>query len=91
MYSLRYGTLPIVRKTGGLADTIIDFVGDPERGNGFVFEEYTGNAMLQALQNAVKTFQDIKTWRKIQKRAMKADFSWQFSAENFGKIYQKMI
>lgn len=91
MYSLRYGTLPIVRKTGGLADTIIDFVGDPERGNGFVFEEYTGNAMLEALQNALKTFQDTKTWRKIQKRAMKADFSWQFSAENYGKIYQKMI
>jgi starch synthase len=91
MYSLKYGTLPVVRKTGGLADTIIDFVSDPERGNGFVFGDYDSNAMLGAVQNAVKTFQDIKTWRKIQKRGMKADFSWKSSAENYVKVYQKLL
>jgi starch synthase len=90
MYSLRYGTVPIVRKTGGLADTIVDFVQEPEKGNGFVFEEYTSKAMLNAIQNAVKAFGDNKNWLKIQKRGMKADFSWQHSAENYVKVYQKL-
>lgn len=90
MYSLRYGTVPIVRKTGGLADTIVDFVQEPDKGNGFVFEEYNSSAMLNALQNAVKAFSDSKNWAKIQKRGMKADFSWQHSAENYVKVYQKL-
>ena len=91
MYSLKYGTVPVVRKTGGLADTVIDFVADPEKGNGFVFEAYDGNALLSALQNAFKAFQDAKTWRKIQKRGMKADFSWKTVAENYVKVYQKIL
>ncbi len=91
MYSLKYGTLPIVRKTGGLADTVIDFIQDPEHGNGFVFEEYSANAMLAAVQNALKTYGDEKTWRKLQKRAMKADFSWNTAAENTVKVYQKIL
>ena len=90
MYSLRYGTVPIVRKTGGLADTIVDFVQEPDKGNGFVFEEYNSNAMLNAMQNAVKAFQDQKNWNKIQRRGMKADFSWMQSADNYVKLYQKL-
>ena len=90
MYSLRYGTVPIVRKTGGLADTITDFVQEPDKGNGFVFQEYSVNAMLNALQNAIKAFNDRKSWSKIQRRGMKADFSWQNSAENYVKLYQKL-
>jgi starch synthase len=90
MYSLRYGTVPIVRKTGGLADTIIDFVKEPDKGNGFVFQEYSANAMLNALQNAIKAFNDRKNWNKIQRRGMKADYSWQNSAENYVKLYQKL-
>lgn len=90
MYSLKYGTVPVVRKTGGLADTIHDFVKYPDKGNGFVFENYESNAMLSALQNAIKAFQDQKTWKKIQKRGMRANFSWQSAAENYVKIYQKL-
>lgn len=90
MYSLRYGTVPVVRNTGGLADTIIDFVREPEKGNGFVFDAYESNAMLNAIENAIKTFKDEKTWRKIQKRGMKADFSWGLAAENYVKLYQKL-
>ena len=82
--------MPVVRKTGGLADTIIDFVQEPEKGNGFVFEAYESNAMLNAIQNAVKAFKDEKTWKKIQRRGMKADFSWQASAENYVKLYLKL-
>ncbi|MDZ7369665.1 MAG: glycogen synthase GlgA [candidate division KSB1 bacterium] len=91
MYSMKYGTLPIVRKTGGLADTVIDFISDPERGTGFVFEPYTANALLAAVQNALFTYRDERTWRKIQKRAMKMDFSWKASAENYSKIYQQLL
>ena len=90
MYSLKYGTVPVVRKTGGLADTIHDFVKYPDKGNGFVFEAYESNAMLSALQNAIKAFQDQKTWKKIQKRGMKANFSWLSAAENYVKVYQKL-
>ena len=91
MYSLKYGTVPVVRKTGGLADTIVDFIKHPEKGNGFVFEAYESNELLSALQNALKTFQDQKIWKKIQKRGMKADFSWKSSAENYVKVYQKLV
>ena len=90
MYSLKYGTVPVVRRTGGLADTIYDFVEDPEKGNGFVFEAYESRALLAALQNAVKAFQDQKTWKKIQKRGMKSNFSWNSAAENYVKVYQKL-
>ncbi len=90
MYSLKYGTVPVVRRTGGLADTIVDFIRDPEKGNGFVFDAYESKAMLNALQNAVKAFQDQKTWKKIQKRGMRANFSWKAAAENYVKVYQKL-
>ncbi len=90
MYSLKYGTVPVVRRTGGLADTIVDFIQDPEKGNGFVFDAYESKAMLNALRNAVKAFQDQKTWKKIQKRGMRANFSWKAAAENYIKVYQKL-
>ena len=91
LYSLQYGTIPVVRKTGGLADTVTDFVSNPEKGNGFVFEEYAPNAMLAALQNAVKTFSDKKTWTAIQKRGISADYSWYKSSENYIELYKKVI
>ncbi|MBN1560745.1 glycogen synthase GlgA [candidate division KSB1 bacterium] len=90
MYSLRYGTVPIVRKTGGLADTITDFVQEPDKGNGFVFEEYNSSSMLTAIHHAVTAYQDQKNWSKIQRRGMKIDFSWTQSAENYVKVYQKL-
>ncbi len=90
MYSLKYGTVPVVRRTGGLADTIIDFVQDPDKGNGFVFDNYESRDMLNSLQNAIKAFQDQKTWKKLQKRGMRANFSWNAAAENYVKVYQKL-
>ncbi|MDZ7724150.1 MAG: glycogen synthase GlgA [candidate division KSB1 bacterium] len=91
LYSLRYGTVPVVRKTGGLADTITDFVQNPETGNGFVFTDYDSKSMLSALQNAVKTYSDRKTWVTLQLRGMQADYSWKAAAENYLQLYQDMI
>jgi starch synthase len=89
MYSLKYGTVPIVRETGGLADTVKNF--DPESGEGwgFTFKEYSASAMMEAIQRALKTYQDKETWRKIQIAGMKLDYSWQRSAEQYLELYQR--
>ena len=90
MFSLKYGTIPVVRKTGGLADTIVDYIEDPSKGNGFVFERYDRQDMLAALRNAVDLFSDTSTWQKLMKRGMRLNFSWQAAAEKYVKIYNKL-
>ncbi len=88
MISLRYGTIPIVRATGGLADTVHDF--DPQArpdGNGFVFEEYTSEALLATVRRAVAAFQDGKDWCPLIQRALRGDFSWTRSAEQYVTLY----
>jgi len=90
MYSLKYGTIPIVRKTGGLADTIVDVDADPNSGNGFVFTDYTPKAMVDAVSRAVAAFRDDKGWQKLIKRCMKQDFSWQTAADKYIKLYLKL-
>ena len=89
MYSLRYGTIPIVRATGGLADTIQDVDQDPEKGNGFVFEEYDAGHMLAAIQRAVEAFGNGDRWGDLMNRAMAADFSWARSAEKYLQLYHR--
>ena len=91
MYSLKYGTVPVVRKTGGLADTIKDFNMYPLEGNGFVFEEYEADRLLDAIQRAILTYKDQATWKKIMKRGMQADFSWDSSAKKYVRIYEKAL
>jgi starch synthase len=90
MYSLRYGTIPLVRKTGGLADTIIDIHEDPLKGNGFVFSDYTPAALISAMERAVNTFKDCSAWTKLMKKGMRQDFSWVSSAEKYVKLYIKL-
>lgn len=91
MYSLRYGTVPIVRKTGGLADTIFDYNENPHEGNGFVFEEYDAEKMLDAIKRAIITYKDKNLWAQIQKRGMTADFSWEASARKYLEIYKRAM
>jgi starch synthase len=86
--SFKYGTIPIVRKTGGLADTVIDFDSDKEKGNGFVFEEYDPGVFLKAVKRAVSAYQDKKEWEKLAQKVMKLDFSWDQSAKEYIKIYK---
>ncbi len=87
MYSQRYGTLPIVHGTGGLKDTVVDAVADPERGTGFVFVEHTVAAMLGAIKSAVGLFAEPKAWKKVVVNAMGKDFSWNAAAAAYEKIY----
>jgi len=91
MYSLKYGTIPIVRATGGLADTIRDVEQDPNNGNGFVFEEYRADEMLVAIGRAVAAFRDGRLWQRLVDRAMSADFSWARSAEKYLQLYQRAL
>src|SRR5207302_1134954 len=75
MYSLRYGTAPVVRAVGGLADTVEDYDG-ASRGTGFTFKPYTAPAMLTALRRALDAHRDAPAWRGLQRRGMAQNFSW---------------
>jgi starch synthase len=89
IYSLKYGTVPVVRATGGLDDTIEAF--DPETGSGtgFKFEAYDGVALLGAIHEALAVFRnEPETWRRIQTNGMAKDFSWQRSAIEYAQLYE---
>lgn len=91
MYSLVYGTVPIVRETGGLADTVIKYNEKTGEGNGFMFKQYESAAMLKEISRALKVFEDKKTWTKIQKNGMKCDFSWIASAKKYIELYKTIL
>ncbi len=91
MYSLIYGTVPIVRETGGLADTVIKFNEKTGEGNGFMFKQYEASAMIKELKRALKIFEDKKTWTKIMKTGMKSDFSWISSAKKYVELYKTVL
>jgi len=90
MISLRYGTIPIVRSTGGLADTVVDVTGDASKGNGFAFREYTPDALLEAVRRAVGFYHGGRGWKSIVQRAMSADLSWSASARQYVALYEKV-
>ncbi len=91
LYGLKYGTVPLVHKTGGLADTVHPFNLDADKGNGFVFEKYDSKQLLKVLKQAVKQYSDQKTWVRIMKNGMKEDFSWRVSAKKYVQLYNKCI
>ncbi|MCX7711534.1 MAG: glycogen synthase GlgA [Clostridia bacterium] len=92
LISLRYGTIPIVRSTGGLADTVLDFNADEKQGNGFTFTDYTSEAFLNALKRAIKVYnQKPEAWDMLIQRALESDFSWKTSAEKYLKLYKLAV
>jgi len=91
MYSLKYGTVPIVRKTGGLADTIVDFDEKTLTGTGFVFEEYSSDELFKTIKRARNIFDKKKVWGKLISHGMAQDFSWENSAKKYLELYQKAL
>ncbi len=91
MYSLRYGTVPVVRATGGLADTVIDADADPAAGNGFTFAEYRPEPFLDAVRRAVTAFGDRERWGRIVRAGMTADNSWRNSAGRYIDLYRDSL
>ncbi len=88
IYSLRYGTVPIVRATGGLDDTIDNFDVEQGTGTGFKFEAYSGDALLRSIRQALHHYTDERIWRRIQLNGMSRDFSWKASAREYAKLYE---
>ena len=88
MIALRYGTIPIVRRTGGLNDTISDS-GDG-KGNGFTFESYNAHDMKDSVERAVKGYADREGWNILKKRAMECDNSWNTSAGSYIGLYKEL-
>ncbi|MDI6793940.1 MAG: glycogen synthase GlgA [bacterium] len=91
MISLKYGTIPVVRATGGLADTICEFDHRGRRGNGFVFEDPSGAELLSTIKRALAAYRDKRIWKAMVKRAQSADFSWDRSAKEYLKLYKYAI
>ena len=90
MYSLKYGTVPIVRATGGLDDSIESWDPVSGKGTGFKFAGYTGTALLNSIQDALRAFKDQTAWKKLMRNGMRKDFSWTASAREYVKIYERL-
>jgi starch synthase len=90
MYSLRYGTVPVVHATGGLEDSVTDVLQRSSEGTGFKFYEYAPGPFLEAVKAAVGLFQDTSRWLELQRRGMTQDFSWNRSARHYLDIYEKV-
>ena len=90
IYSLKYGTVPIVRATGGLDDTVVDST-DPDEGDGFKFSTYSSEQLLNAVRRALQVYQDQNRWQALMRRGMGQDFSWHRSAERYLEVYQLLV
>lgn len=91
LYSLRYGTVPIVRGVGGLEDTIIDYTSLPSEGTGFKFYDYTKKGLLECMERALRLYENQEEWRNLMRRCMMVDFSWERSAREYLALYEKAI
>ncbi len=90
IYSLRYGTIPIVRATGGLDDTIVDYDPLSGEGTGFKFSAFSGGALLETILRALNVFSMPAEWKKLMLTGMSKDFSWNASAREYGKLYEEL-
>ena len=91
LIALRYGSVPVVRKTGGLTDTIREYDPANGTGTGFLFNKYSSGELVKKVKFAHKIFHDTALWRKIRKNAMSQNFSWRKSAEAYISLYQKTL
>ena len=94
MYSMRYGTVPVVRRIGGLADTVVDVspaASTQQTETGFVFERYTASALVEAVQRAVSAFRDQPLWTRLMRTGMRQDVSWDRSARAYVAVYERAL
>jgi len=91
MYSLRYGTVPVVRRTGGLADTVEPFDAATGKGTGFVFDEFSGQALLDSIREALVVWKDRAAWKQLVQNGMARDFSWDRQGKHYLELYRRLI
>jgi starch synthase len=91
LISFRYGTVPIVRSTGGLADTVKEFDPKTGEGDGFTFSQYASKALLSAVKKALQTYEKKSIWKILQEKVMDYDYSWDASAKTYVSLYLKAL
>jgi starch synthase len=91
MIALRYGTVPVVRRTGGLSDTVAEYAPKTGQGTGFLFDEYSAPALVDCLRRALVVYSNRNRWNRLVRNGMKQDFSWERSAREYVKVYQKAM
>ena len=89
--AMRYGCVPVVRETGGLADSVVDYDPDQNVGTGFMFKNYSPMSFLVAVTRALETFRNKREWKKIIKRGMGQDFSWDKAAKKYVDLYHRAM
>jgi starch synthase len=93
LYSLRYGTIPIVRKTGGLADTVVPYSprnSNPGRATGFHIKQHTAGSLISTVEGALPVFQGMDMWKRLMENAMQTDVSWARSAKAYDRLFQSL-
>jgi starch synthase len=90
IYSLKYGTVPIVRATGGLDDTTEHWDARTGKGTGFKFTDYNGEALLLTIKEALRAFHDQNSWQQLMRNGMSKDFSWNASAKEYIRVYERV-
>ena len=88
MYSQRYGSVPIVHRTGGLADSVEPWDHETQRGTGFVFEHFDGEGLRWAFESALETYAHPEAWAVLRRNGMERDFSWDRQAERYAEVYR---
>jgi starch synthase len=91
LYSLKYGTVPVVRATGGLDDTVMDDLAHPDKGTGFKFVDYSADALIGTLTTVIERFGNRDEWSSLMRRGMLEDFSWERSATAYEEIYTQAL
>ncbi|MBN2160347.1 MAG: glycogen synthase GlgA [Spirochaetes bacterium] len=92
LIAMKYGALPVVRETGGLADSVLDYdAHGPKKGNGFTFREYSAGAMLERIDRALTLYRDKNIWNRLMANAMTADFGWESTAKKYMALYKRAI
>jgi starch synthase len=91
MYSLRYGTIPVVRTVGGLDDSVIDCTANAERANGIKFREYSATALAKAIRKALALYHEPELFRHYRRNAMLTDFSWERTVQEYLRVYQAAV
>ena len=90
LISFRYGTVPVVRETGGLKDSVKEFNQKSKEGDGFTFSEYRADHLFAAIKRALALFKNKAVWTELVKKTMSLDFSWEASAKEYIKLYEKI-
>ncbi len=89
--AMRYGAVPLVRETGGLADSVNDFDSTTKEGNGFTCKKYDSWSLFAAMVRALEIYKQPKMWRRIQRQALQSDYSWEKSAEKYTDLHERAV